>query len=200
LALALTLISLPSAGNVTVTTATDENNGSLNPGLGTGTSLREAVAHAAAGSVIDFASTPSGRNLVLTAGQIGFGKNLTLDASSLEAWVIISGNDASRVFDIPSSHTVVLNHLKIVHGNNSGDGGGIRNAGSLSLINCELSDNLAGDGGSAIENSGSLALTACTLAGNQAAVGSGAIEHTANVLTLINCTFYRQHRRIRWRH
>jgi hypothetical protein len=188
LALALTFLSLPSSGNVTVTTASDENNGSLDPGLGTGTSLREAVAHAVAGSVIDFAPALSGQTLVLTTGQISFGKNLTLDATALAAGPTISGNDAVRVFDIPSLRTVALTRLKIVHGNNSGDGGGIRNAGTLSLTDCELSDNHAGDGGGAIENSGALTLTGCTLAGNQATVGGGAIEHTANVLTLINCT------------
>jgi hypothetical protein len=187
-AAALAFLSLSASGAVTVTTVTDEDNGSLDPGLGTGTSLREAVAHAAAGSVIDFAPTLSGQTLVLTSGQISFGKNLTLDASALAAGIIVSGNDAARVFDIPSSRTVVLTRLKIVHGNNSGDGGGIRNAGTLSLTDCELSDNQAGDGGGAIENGGPLTLTGCTLAGNQAAVGGGAIEHTANVLTLVNCT------------
>ena len=187
-AIALALLVLPAAGNVTVTTVADESDGSLDPGLGTGTSLREAVTHAVAGSVIDFAPSLSGQTLVLTAGQISFTKNLTLDASGLAAGVSVSGNNTTRVFDIPSSRTVSMTRLKIAHGDHSGDGGGIRNAGSLSLTDCELTDNQAGDGGGAIENSGPLTLTACTLAGNHAAVGGGAIEHTANVLTLINCT------------
>jgi chitodextrinase len=185
---ACALLVASAAGNVTVTTLADENNGSLDPGLGTGTSLREAVVHAAAGSVIDFAPSLSGQTLLLNAGQISFGKNLTLDASSSAAGVTVSGNDSSRVFDIPAARTVSIIRLKIVHGDDGGDGGGIRNAGNLSLAGCELTDNHAGDGGGAIENSGPLTLTACTLAGNQAAVGGGAIEHTANTLALVNCT------------
>jgi hypothetical protein len=188
LAVALALLTLPGFGNVTVTTVTDENNGSLDPGLGSGTSLREAVAHATAGSVIDFAPALSGQTVLLTAGQISFSKNLTLDASALAAGVTVSGNNTTRLFDIPSSRVVAMSRLKMVHGHTSGDGGGIRNAGSLSLTDCEFSGNHAADGGGAIWNSGALTLTACTLEGNQADVGGGAIEQTANVLTMINCT------------
>ncbi len=183
----LVTLALPVAAGVTVTTSADENNGSLDPGLGTGTSLREAVAHAPAGSVIDFAPALSGQTIVL-ASQISFGKNLTIDASALTPGISVSGNHGSRVFDVPSSRVVAIIRLKIVNGHDNGDGGGIRNAGTLALADCELTGNSAGDGGGAIENSGPLTLTACTLASNTAGVGGGAIEHTANVLTLVNCT------------
>ena len=183
----LCLSAAAAAANVTVTTTADENNGSLDPGTGSGTSLREAVVHAAAGSVIDFAPALSGQTIVLGT-QISFGKNFTLDASALPEGVSISGNHLTRVFDIPSARTVAMIRLKIVNGHDGGDGGGIRNAGTLSLADCELSGNDADDGGGAIENSGALTLTACTLAGNHADVGGGAIEHTANTLTLANCT------------
>jgi hypothetical protein len=190
----VSLVCFVSAGlgaagaDVMVTTAADENNGSLNPALGSGTSLREAVLHSPAGSAVKFAAALDGQTVTLTLGQMGIGKDLGIDASALTAGITVSGNDNSRVFDVQSGKTVAMNRLKIIAGKIATDGGGIRNAGTLSLTDCELSSHDAGGGGGAIENSGTLSLTACTLDGNTAGVGGGAIEHTAGVLTMTNCT------------
>ncbi len=184
------LFTIPIAcGDVLVTTGTDENNGSLDPGLGAGTSLREAMLHAADGSAITFAPALDGQTLLLTLGQITIGKNLTVDATSLAAGLAVSGNHASRLFSVSSSKTVTLSGLRLVDGDVSGDGGAILNAGILTLDRCEFSGNEAGDGGGAIENSGTLTLSACTFSGNTAAVGGGAIEHASGILTATNCTF-----------
>jgi hypothetical protein len=183
------LIGSIACGEVVVTTVSDENNGSLDPGLGSGTSLREAVLHAPDGSVIGFSPALNGQTLVLALGQISIGKNLSINASPLAAGLTVSGNHASRVFSVSSSKTVTLTALDLIDGDASGDGGAILNAGNLTLIDCELSGNSAGDGGGAIENSGTLTLTACTLAGNTADVGGGAIEHASGTLTATNCTF-----------
>ena len=185
----LVCAGLGAAGaDIMVTTVTDENNGSLDPGLGSGTSLREAVLHSPAGSTVKFAAVLDGQTVTLTLGQVLIGKNLAIDASALASGIAVSGNDNSRVFDVPSGKTVTMNRLKIIDGKISAIGGGIRNAGNLSLTNCELSSNQAGDGGGAIGNSGTLALTACTLDGNTAGVGGGAIEHASGLLTLTNST------------
>ena len=184
------LLTIPIAcGDVLVTTTADENNGSLDPGLGAGTSLREAILHAADGSAITFAPALDGQTLLLTLGQITIGKNLSISGSSLATGVTVSGNHASRVFSVSSSKTVTLAALDLINGDVTGDGGAILNAGNLTLDRCELSGNEAGDGGGAIENSGTLTLTSCTLAGNTAAVGGGAIEHASGILTATNCTF-----------
>lgn len=182
-------MSLGAAGaDIMVTTAADENNGSVDPGLGSGTSLREAVLHSPAGSSVKFAAVLDGQTVMLSLGQIVIGKNLAIDASALASGITVSGNDDFRVFDVQAGRTVTMNRLKIIDGEIAADGGGIRNAGNLSLANCELSSNEAGDGGGAIGNSGTLALTACTLDGNTAGVGGGAIEHASGLLTLTNCT------------
>ena len=185
----LVCAGLGAAGaDIMVTTVTDENNGSLDPGLGSGTSLREAVLHSPAGSTVKFAAVLDGQTVTLTLGQVLIGKNLSIDASALASGIAVSGNDNSRVFDVPSGKTVTMNRLKIIDGKIPAIGGGIRNAGNLSLTNCELSSNQAGDGGGAIGNGGTLALTACTLDGNTAGVGGGAIEHASGLLTLTNST------------
>ncbi len=186
---ALLLIGSIACGDVLVTTTADENNGSLNPALGAGVSLREAVLHAPDASVIGFAPALDGQTFTLTLGQIPIGKNLSISASSLATGVIVSGNHASRVFSVSSSKTVTLTALDLVNGDVTGDGGAILNAGNLTLDRCELFANEASDGGGAIENSGTLTLTACTLAGNTAEVGGGAIEHASGTLTATNCTF-----------
>ena len=180
---------LAAAGaDVIVTTQADEDNGSLDPGLGSGTSLREAVLHAGAGSTIGFAAVLDGQTVTLGLGQIVIAKNLAINASALPSGIRVSGNDSSRVFDISSGRTVTMNRLKIIDGAIATVGGGIRNAGSLTLSDCELSSNRADDGGGAIRNSGTLALNACTVDGNTAGVGGGAIEHASGLLTLTNCT------------
>jgi hypothetical protein len=188
LGLALGTALTASAAAVEVTTAADENNGSLDPGLGNGISLREAVLHAPAGSTLEFAPTLDGATVTLGLGQIVIGKDLVIDASALPSGVIVSGNDSSRVFDISSGRTVSMKRLKIIDGAITTVGGGIRNAGNLTLLDCELSSNRANDGGGAIRNSGTLVLNACTLEGNTAGVGGGAIEHGAGLLALTNCT------------
>lgn len=177
-----------SAAAVEVTTAADENNGSLDPGLGSGTSLREAVLHAPAGSTLEFAPALDGATVTLDLGQIVISRDLAIDASALPSGVTVSGNDSSRVFDISTGKTVTMTRLKIIDGAITTVGGGIRNAGSLTLLDCELSSNRANDGGGAIRNTGTLVLNACTLEGNTAGVGGGAIEHGAGLLTLTNCT------------
>jgi hypothetical protein len=182
-------MGLGAAGaEIVVTTTADENNGSVDPGLGSGTSLREAVLHSPAGSSVKFAVVLDGQTVTLGLGQIVIGKNLAIDASALASGITVSGNDDFRVFDVQAGRTVTMNRLKIIDGEIAADGGGIRNAGSLSLANCELSSNEAGGGGGAIENSGTLSLTACTLDGNTAGVGGGAIEHVSGLLTLTSCT------------
>jgi hypothetical protein len=174
--------------DVLVTTVVDENNGSLNPALGTGISLREAVVHSPAGSTIAFAPGVHGQTFTLTSGQLLITNNLVIDASAAPSGVTVSGNGSTRVFDIQSGKTVSISGLTILNGDTSGDGGGIRNAGTLSLANCELESNEASGGGGAIRNTGTLSLTACTLVGNTAGVGGGAIEHASGLLTLTNCT------------
>lgn len=126
---------------------------------------------------------------------------LFIDASTMPGGLIISGNNASRVFNIPATSTVAMHSVKIINGkapDGSGtvsglqagpgqDGGGILNVGALSLFSSTLASNQSGHGGNnltpgsggnggAIYSSGLLALSACTLSGNSAGnAGSGPI-------------------------
>ena len=183
-----------------VTTAADEDDGSILSGFGTGTSLREVVKYAPnsvpGGFVITFSPALAGQAITLGGTEIPLNNNLFIDASNLSSPVTISGNNASRVFNIAAGASVAMHHLVITNGRSAdgvigpggthgADGGGILNAGSLGLFFCTISNNRSGDGGiitgfslgtpggsgGAIDSSGPVSLTACTLSGNS--TGSG---------------------------
>jgi hypothetical protein len=185
------LVGLLASGETLVTTAADENNGSLNPTLGAGTSLREAVLHSPTGSNITFAPALAGQTLIMTSGQLLVSKNLHIDASSLEGGITLSGNQNWRIFKIEAVSTTTLTALRLIQGDReTGDGGAINNVGNLTLDRCEIRNNLAETGsGGAIKNSGTLTMTACTLADNHAEHEGGAIAHVAGTLTATHCTF-----------
>src|SRR4029077_8240806 len=96
------------------------------------------------------------------------------------AGITISGNDASRVFNV-SAGTVQLYRLTIAHGRASGDtfggnnsGVGIFNTATVTLTDCTLSNNTAfntgpnASGGGAIWNIGPLTVSGSTFTGNTA--------------------------------
>src|SRR6516165_9998514 len=131
----------------------------LDSGMG---SLRAEIAAAHKGDTIVFNIPKSdpGYNasrgawtITLTSGELDITKNLTITGPG-EANLTISGNHASRVFEL-SSHTkpqVSLSGLTISNGlaaNNAG--AGIDNYGVLTISNTTLSNNSARDAG-AIQN------------------------------------------------
>ncbi|HEY3763081.1 MAG TPA: LamG domain-containing protein [Verrucomicrobiae bacterium] len=171
---------------------------------GTG-SLRSLVAGAASNAVITFATNLSGQTITLTSGQITLNNNVTIDGSSLASPVQISGNNSSRIFYVTNGVMVTNNSLIITHGYvvgangnfatdgnyNGGDdiGGGIYNAGTLTLNNCTVTNNtvVGGAGGAnspiaynggngfggGIYNNGTLTLNNSTVAGSTANGGGG---------------------------
>jgi hypothetical protein len=85
----------------------------------------------------------------------------------------VSGNNASRVFEVTGGVNVTLGGLKIAHGM-AATGGGIDNAGNLTVKDCTLADNQAvgGLGGGILNEAGAcLALVRSLLTGNQATAG-----------------------------
>ncbi|WP_367873632.1 M6 family metalloprotease domain-containing protein [Luteolibacter sp. Populi] len=171
------------AANVLVTTLTDESNGSLNPALGSGTSLREAILHATNSDVIGFLPTLGGGTISLTSG-LTVGKSYVIDAPG---GITITGNDSYRILDIQSGKMVALKGLKLTHGKATGDGGAIKNAGILTLSQCQLLTNTATDDGGAIYSTGTLTLNSTILSNNSCTDAGGAID-SENTLTLAGCT------------
>ncbi|MEG4121809.1 DUF4347 domain-containing protein, partial [Microcoleus sp. N9_B4] len=136
----------------TLATITVTNSNDSGPG-----SLRDAIASAAAGDTIQFASTLAGQTITLSNGQLVINKNLTIDAVGA-ANLTISGNNTSRVIRTEGATNVTLKNLIVANGKVSGTdpnneatsaGGGIQTGGSstLTLENSQVNNNVAGFGG-----------------------------------------------------
>ncbi|MDQ3812789.1 MAG: hypothetical protein M3347_02425, partial [Armatimonadota bacterium] len=184
----ITIIEAPS---LVVTTTSDSSTNT--DGL---TSLREAINTANNETTHPGADTITFDTTVFAAPH----KTITLGGTQLPAitesvtitgplaGVTISGNNASRVFQIDSG-TVSLDKLTITNGNAGGDrGGGIRNSGTLMLSNCTLSGNSAGIDGGGIMNFAGLTLSNSTLSGNSASFGGGVYNASGATATIGNST------------
>jgi hypothetical protein len=110
--------------------------------------LRDAIANAAPGEIIDFAPKLHG-TITLTSGQLGITQNLNIVGPGANG-LTISGNDDSRVFDINPATTVTISGLTITDGKADVNapsvhslGGGILNQGDLTLKDVVVSYNWA---------------------------------------------------------
>ncbi len=104
--------------------------------------------------------------------------------------VTISGNNASRVFQVDANVTASISGLTITDGNPTGgsDGGGLLNDGTVTLTNCTFSNNSATDGGGGLWNSATATLTNVTFSGNTCDFGGGGLDNIGGAATLTDCT------------
>jgi hypothetical protein len=171
------------AATLTVTNLNDSGSGSL----------RQAIENAVPGDTINFLVTGT---ITLTSGNLLITNDLTISGPG-GIGVGISGNFVSRVFQIETNATVAFSGMTIRDGRandgiypseTGGGGGGLYNAGTLTLVGCSIIGNTCGNGatglntnagwqggyggaGGGIYNSGTLSLTACTVSGNRAGAG-----------------------------
>ena len=139
-------------------------------------SLRQAVANVAAGETVDFDTGLSGGTIMLGGSQLPIAKNLTIDASMLSDGVTISGNDASRGFEIVAGSQVAMQKLTITEGLAPGNGGCISVLdGTLRLTDCTVNRNRASSigGGIFVDGAGALELISSTVSNNSAPQAGG---------------------------
>lgn len=177
-----------------VTTAADSGAGSL----------RQVIASAPPGSVIQFAPSLANQTIQLTSGpiEIAVGKNLVIDGSGA-ANLTISGNKASRIFLLKSTSvsptSLTVKHLTLSDAYTNGQGGAIltEHQGQLTVENVTFQNNVADKGGGAIFSAveGGLTVTDSRFIGNQAIAGNdergaGAIAfYGPGTLTVKNSEF-----------
>ena len=140
-------------------------------------SLRAEIAAAHNSDTIVFASRLNGQTITLTSGEVLISHNVTI-AGPGAGQLTVSGNNASRVFEVAkSTKSVTLSGLTISKGSANSSttfkGGGIYNAGTLTVSNSTLSYNTASNGGGGIANDGTLTVSGSTLSGNSSAAGGG---------------------------
>jgi uncharacterized protein (TIGR03118 family) len=117
-------------------------------------SLRAVLADAHAGDTVRFDHHLSGQTITLTSGELVIDKSLEIDGLGADR-LTVSGNDASRVFRISGSTTVVeIDDLTIAHGRATDTtagpsglvtlGGGLLNSGAhVTLSGVTFEDNQA---------------------------------------------------------
>ena len=175
---AAAVTGLPST--FTVTNTNDSGAGSL----------RQAVheANYAPGSEIDFDPSLTGA-IVLTSGELDVTNIMTIVGPGADM-LAVSGDNASRVFDISQSVAVAISGLTIEDGNvAAGSGGGVFNSGDLTLTSSIVSTNSSSVSGGGIDNVGTLTLNHSTVSGNNAAKdGGGIMNEQSASLTITDST------------
>lgn len=173
------LLGHASAATLVVTKSTDAGAGSL----------RDTLAAAAEGDTITFAPDLASP-ITLTSGEIILSKQVIIKGPGARL-LTISGNDASRIFEVTSSLTALsdISGLTLTHGNSvgTGSGGAIYNKGALVLTRCAVVQNAGGSGGG-VANEGSLLVDECTFFFNTSTGNGGAVRNTGSLL-LYNSTF-----------
>jgi hypothetical protein len=146
-------------------------------------SLRDEIAHAQNRDTIVFAPSLDGKTITLTSGELDItAKSLTIDGPGANK-LAVSGGNTSRVFEVAAASSVTLSGLTISNGN-SVDGGGILNAGTLTVTGCTVSGNYTTNSGGGIYNTGTLTVSDCSLFGNIAVYDGGGGIYNAGTLTV----------------
>jgi CSLREA domain-containing protein len=143
----------------TVTKTADTNDGVCDADC----SLREAVgasnANVGGADQINFAASLAGQTITLTAGQLSLNDTSgTLTINGLGATQLtVSGNNASRVFNVGSGANVSVSGLTVTAARASGDGGAFAAGTSsiLTLNSLRLNNNYADSGAGILASPGS---------------------------------------------
>lgn len=167
------------AATITVNSAAD--SGGSCPGASC--TLRQAIASATSGDTVNFAAGIT--TIDLTSGELLIDKNLMINGPGPNVLTVQRSAAARfRIFHIVSaSITVTISGLKIADGSvasspNPESGGGISNAGTLTISTCTISGNKADyftfDAyGGGIYNTGLLTINNSIISGNTGDHGAG---------------------------
>ncbi|MCP4544082.1 MAG: CSLREA domain-containing protein [Chloroflexi bacterium] len=198
------LFDLTNSCDVTVVNTDDSGAGSL----------RQAISDACAGGQIDFSLTLPA-TITLTSGELSIDKNLAIQGPGRDL-LTVSGNDASRVFNIGASGVVTITGLMVRDGSAT-TGGGIYSSGNLHLEDAHVFDNSATmhgggvyvwsgsttligtqvvsnstseNGGGVFVGSGSATMTGMQVVSNSASSGGGLCISSGGEVSISGTTFY----------
>jgi hypothetical protein len=166
--------------------------------------LRDEIAAAQSGDTINFQPGLSG-TITLTRGELAIVNNLQITGPGADV-ITVSGNHASRVFNVAASRMVGISGLTIADGqvtDTNAWGGGIFNVGTLTVTSCTFRGNSVHDTGSgsvqtsgeggAILDGGQLTVSDSVFSDNSATSNQlaegGAIFSISATPTVSNCTF-----------
>jgi len=118
-------------GRTLPSTLTVLNN--LDAGAG---SLRAAISAASSGDTVNFDPSLNGQTITLTSGELVVDKSLDIEGPGANE-LTVSGNNASRVFNIATTFAVAISGLTVFDGN-ALQGGGVSNAGMLTITDAAI--------------------------------------------------------------
>jgi hypothetical protein len=162
---------------------------------GTG-SLRQAILDANTSGGADTISFTTTGTITLTSGQLTITDDLAIEGPGADE-LTIDADGGSRIFSITSGDTVTLSGITVTGGLVSGanvHGGGILNAGNLTLDSVAVVDNqtASGRGGGVYSDTGNLIVHNSTFDDNSAVYGGGIYIHSAGgvVVQVDGSTFF----------
>lgn len=122
--------------------------------------------------------------ITLTESLPTLAKNFTISGPGSQNLTVLRstamGTGNFRIFTIGEGKTCEITDLSITNGRqNIGGGGGIRNAGNLTIRRLDIYNNWTGGGGGGIFNAttGTLTVQECYIWGNEAAFDGGGIDN-----------------------
>ena len=170
-----------------LSTYTVNGLGDAGSGSGLAGDLRYCVnrANANPGSTIQFGVTGA----INLGSGLTISSNLTITGPGASSVAVKGGGSSSNfsVFTVNSGVTASISGLTISNGN-APNGGGVYNAGSLTLTDDTLSGNSAQYGGGVYNGHGTATLTNDTLSGNSAQSDGGGVYNGHGTATLTNDT------------
>lgn len=147
-----------AAGPWYVATTGNDNNDCLSPATPCAT-VNGAIGKASGGDTVNVAEgmyTGSGNEVVLIDRDITLLGGWDADFTTQSGMSTLDGQDARRGLLVNSGQTAKVERFALQHGNVTGNGGGINNAGNLTFVDSIINNNNAGNGnGSAIHNADS---------------------------------------------
>ena len=177
----LVLAPGPMAGAATDTVTTCSGSAST-PG-----SLPFVVDNAGPGDVIDFSVSCPPASPIVLAGTLTIGVDLSVVGPGADT-VAVSGNNSSAVLLVAAGVTASISGITIEDGLGR-TGGGVDNAGTLTVTDSTVADNSSSDGGGGLWNGGTLTVTDSTVSGNSTyRAGGGGIENDQGAVTITGST------------
>ncbi len=131
---------------------------------------------------------PGASLLIIHGNDVG-AFQIDSGVSATISGLTISGSFAGYGGGIENAGTLTVTNSVIANNNADGDGGGIQNehAGTLTITNSTITGNSGGDGGG-IDNLGTLTINSSTITGNSAGEGGGIFNSEGSTATVTGST------------
>lgn len=152
--------------------------------------LREAIANADDGDVINFSPAVSSQTIRLINGEITLNRSITVEGNLLAKPRILPAKaNPGRLFSVAEGQLVMMRHL-VLQGGAADLGGAIYSEGDLFLEWCRFEQSSASQRGGAIYHRvRSLEMEGCTFEGNQAELGGAVAVVEGAFCSVERCRF-----------